>query len=54
MQRTIIVLSLLLSVLQAPAGLASTYDPAEAKAAMDAMLQMNKISIAELDAAVGE
>ena len=25
-----------------------------AKAAMDAMLQMNKISIAELDAAVGE
>ena len=36
MQRTIIVLSLLLSVLQAPAGLASTYDLEEAKAAMDA------------------
>jgi predicted 3-demethylubiquinone-9 3-methyltransferase (glyoxalase superfamily) len=26
----------------------------KAKAAMEAMLQMNKISIAELDAAVGE
>lgn len=29
-------------------------DPAKAKAAMDAMLQMKKIIIAELDAAVGE
>ena len=32
----------------------SNPDPVKAKAAMDAMLQMNKISIAELDAAVGE
>ena len=32
----------------------SNPDPVKAKAAMDAMLQMNKIIVAELDAAVGE
>jgi predicted 3-demethylubiquinone-9 3-methyltransferase (glyoxalase superfamily) len=32
----------------------SNPDPVKAKAAMDAMLQMKKIIIAELNAAVGE
>jgi len=32
----------------------SNPDPVKAKAAMDAMLQMNKIIVADLNAAVGE